>query len=105
MNLYSVWNYGTASYDYYEAPGAHATHAGSPPVRARGALGATPEQASWPLPVGAKKIGAGPLPRGKIATKTPGGIAFAGVDLTDPGTVAAVLVLSYVAWKNRKHLR
>jgi len=103
---YSVWNYGTRSYDYYTAPGAPATHAGRPPVRGGSSLGAAPEQAAWPLPAGARKVGSGPLPKGRIAS-TSGGISLGGlgaVDLSDPVTVGAVIVLSYVAWKNRRHL-
>lgn len=73
---YSVWNYGTRAYDYFESPDAPATHAGTPPVARRGllplrngeALGATPDQAAWPLPKGARKVGAGVIPQGKIAT-------------------------------------
>ena len=104
MQIYSVWNNAGRAYDYYQAPGGSATHAGSPPVRSSSSLGAAPEQAAWPLPVGAQKIGSGPLPRGRIASKTVGGIALAGVDLSDPVTVGAVVVLSYIAWKNRRHL-
>lgn len=104
MQTYSVWNYGTRAYDYYQAPGGGGTHAGSPPVRSSSSLGASPEQAAWPLPVSATKIGSGRLPKGKIAVKTVGGIALAGVDLSDPVTVGAVIVLSFIAWKNRRHL-
>lgn len=65
---YSVWNNDTRSYDYYEAPGAPGIHAGAPP-RVRGsALGATPDQAAWPLPGGAQKVGNGAMPQGRIAS-------------------------------------
>lgn len=67
--LFSVWNYGNRAYDYYESGQRSGTHAPTPP-RARGAtsLGATPEQAAWPLPAGARLVGSGPEPRGRIAT-------------------------------------
>jgi len=76
--MYSVWNYGNRSYDYYQSDEKGATHAATPP-KARGALeratrvqsrdlGATPDQAAWPLPAGARKVGSGPRPQGKIAS-------------------------------------
>ncbi len=67
--IYSVWNYATRQYDYYQAGQHTATHAGAPPVRAgASALGATPEQAAWPLPAGAQRIGSGPYARGRVAS-------------------------------------
>lgn len=65
---YSVWNPERRSYDYYEAQGDAATHAGAPPRAASSALGATPEQAAWPLPEDARKVGSGDLPQGRIAS-------------------------------------
>lgn len=73
MSLFSVYNYNTKVYDYYEGRGPGGTHAGTPPVSGGHALGATPEQAAWRVPPGAVKIGSGPLPRGRIATR--GGVA------------------------------
>lgn len=104
MTTYSVWNYATRRYDYYVAPGGSGTHAGSPPVRSSSSLGAAPEQAAWPLPAGAKPVGSGALPKGRIAVKTVGGIALAGVDLSDPVAIGAIGVLAYVIWKNRRHV-
>lgn len=82
---YSVWNYDTKRYDYYQSAGASGTHAGTPP-RARGPksdLGATPDQAAWPLPSGAQKVGSGASPQGRIASLgdtsdsgTPGSLAL-----------------------------
>jgi len=106
MRTYSVWNYGTRAYDYYTAPGASETHAGAPKIRGSSALGAAPDQAAWPLPAGARHIGSGPLPKGRVATKD-GGIplpVLGAVDLSDPVTVGAVIVLSFLAYKNRRHL-
>jgi hypothetical protein len=66
---YSVWNPATRAYDYYQAHGPAATHAPNPPaVAGSSELGATPDEAAWRLPPGARKVGTGELPRGRIAT-------------------------------------
>lgn len=70
---YSVWNNATRRYDYYQAQGDNAIHAGAPPRAAAFALGATPEQAAWPLPAGALKVGSGDVPEGRIASTEAGG--------------------------------
>jgi len=68
---YSVWNNSARGYDYYDAPGAHGIHAAAPPRASLNELGATPEQAAWPLPPGAVKSGSGELPQGRIASTEP----------------------------------
>ena len=70
---YSVWNPATRSYDYYEAQGDASIHAGAPPRAASSALGATPEQAAWPLPEDARRVGSGEMPQGRIASRDGGG--------------------------------
>jgi hypothetical protein len=65
---YSVWNNGTRRYDYYTAQGNAGIHAGAPPRASTFELGATPEQAAWPLPADATKVGSGELPQGRIAS-------------------------------------
>ena len=94
---YSVYDYTRRAYDYYEAPGPPGTHAGSPPVvRAMGGLGTSPESAVWRLPVGARKVGTGEFPQGKIAS-------LSGADgLSDPVHLVAYAVIAYFAWR---HLR
>lgn len=91
---YSVYNYGRHAFDFYEAPGAGGTHAGSPPVpRAVGEIGAPPERATWRLPAGAKKVGSGFLPQGRIAS-------LSGADASwDPTTLVAYAAIAYVAWR------
>ncbi len=99
---YSVYDHRTRTYDYYEDGRTSGTHAGTPPVRSRTPLidtmVATPEQAAWLLPMGARKVGAGELPIGRIATAASvGGLG----DLTDdPVRLGLVAVLAYVAWRN-----
>lgn len=89
---YSVWNNAARRYDYYQAQGTNEIHAGAPPRASSFALGATPEQAAWPLPAGAVKIGSGDVPEGRIAS-TEGGIK---IDLTKSIIYG---VLGYFLWK------
>lgn len=93
--IYSVFKYGPALYDYYEAAGSSATHAGAPPAPMRGTIGAVPEAATWRLPMGARKIGSGPLPRGRIAST--GSPALG--DLGELAGIGIWIGLGYVAWR------
>lgn len=99
---YSVWNPTTATYDYYEAP-ARAADAAPPAPYIRGdKIGASPEQAAWPLPGGARKVGKGPLPRGMIA-KTGSGLSGLGF-LPDFGSLNLVVLAvgGFFLWKALK---
>lgn len=91
---YSVYDHTRHAYDYYEAPGLGGTHAGSPPkARSVRDIGAPVERASWKLPPGAKKVGSGYLPQGRIAS-------LSGTDsswsLTD---LLPYAVLAFVGWR------
>lgn len=66
--IYSVWNTGARRYDYYEAHAKPSTHAGAPPASSSSSLGATPDQAAWRLPAGARLVGSGDLARGRVAS-------------------------------------
>jgi len=89
---YSVYDYDRKVYDYYDGPGPGGTHAGSPPIRrGRNELGAYPEQATWKVPMGAKRIGSGVMPQGRISS-------LDGIDLEidlDPITLGAIALLVY----------
>jgi len=91
---YSVYDYSRRAYDYYEAPGPGGTHAGSPPKPAIvGDLGAAPDRASWRLPAGARKIGTGEMPQGRIAS-------LGGADVfSSPASVVMYAALAFVAWR------
>lgn len=94
MSRYSVYDYTNRRYDYYEAPDAGGTHAGSPPVvRTRGGVGTSPDQAAWRLPVGAKRVGSGEFPQGKIASD------LGALDLAQPAPLLVYGALAYVAWR------
>lgn len=92
---FSVFNTGTRSYDYYASPGTPDIHAGAPARVMANALGATPDQASWRLPLGARKVGSGEMPIGRIASL--------GGDDTSPApsmkTIAVGMVVSYFIWR------
>ena len=103
--MYSVYDYTRRAYDYYDAPGPGGTHAGSPPLPATPAgmagvlvpkeqrVGTGPDQAAWKLPLGARKVGTGDLPQGRIAS-------LSGADLTsDPFRLGIYAVLAYAAWR------
>jgi hypothetical protein len=94
MPRYSVYDYTRHAYDYYEAPGPGGTHAGSPPKPSSIAdLGASPERASWKLPVGAHKVGSGAVPQGRIAS-------LDGADaVSDPTTLIVFAVAAYIGWR------
>lgn len=65
---YSVWNQGAKQYDYFETPEVVAKANAPKPSLPTGKIGVTPEQAAWPLPKDAKRVGQGPLPQGRIAS-------------------------------------
>ena len=91
---YSVYDYTRRAYDYYEAPGPGGTHAGSPAVaRSLGQIGTAPDRASWRLPLGAKRVGSGERPQGRIAS-------LGSMDLTsNPLRLGILAVLAYVGWR------
>jgi len=90
---YSVWNNAARRYDYYTAKGNNEIHAGAPPRASSFALGSTPEQAAWPLPAGAVKVGSGDVPEGRIASTEAGSIK---IDLTKSIVYG---IIGYVIWK------
>jgi hypothetical protein len=98
MTTYSVFDVNTKRYSYYEGTGPGGTHAGTPPIRAHADIGATPDQAAWIVPVGARKVGSGELPKGRIASFGGGGALG---DFSGDGVVKAGVVgfLAYLAWK------
>jgi hypothetical protein len=93
---YSVYDYTRHEYDYYEGDGPGGTHAGAPPKpRAVGEIGAAPESSAWKLPAGARKVGSGDMPMGRIAS-----LGGADGDLfSDPMRLATYVAIAYVAWR------
>lgn len=97
--MWSVFNYDTQLYDYYEGGRPKGTHATSPPKGiGRSALGATPEQAAWRLPPNAVKVGSGVMPKGRIASSR-AGIGLGDIDIASGGKLAVAIGIAYLAWK------
>lgn len=99
--IYSVWNSGTQSFDYYEGVGKLVD--GQIPKRTmvgRRQLGVTPEEASAKLPAGARKVGSGEFAKGVIATQ--GGIGL-GLDVGGSPLRVALIALG-VFWLVRGRL-
>lgn len=92
--IYSVYNYGTKSYDYYDDGRPSPTHAGAPPVSATlgDTIGVAPEAAAWRLPIGVTKIGSGSMPRGRVATA-------GGMGDVDAGRLGMIAIGAYLAWR------
>jgi hypothetical protein len=93
--IFSVYNYDTHGYDYYEGSGPKGTHAGTPPMRKpRSELGATPEQAAWLVPSGSRKVGSGELPQGRIAS-----LSGSEDSTADPVQLGMYALIAYLLWK------
>jgi hypothetical protein len=66
--IYSVWREELGTYDYYETPATLRDVETPAPRHLRGGkLGVSADNARWPLPAGAVKIGSGGIPKGAIA--------------------------------------
>ena len=98
--VYSVWDHARRVYDYYETPKTSSAINAPKPGHLRAAtLGTTPDDAAWPLPSDARKIGEGKYPRGHIATRK-GGLAGLGFlpDLT-PTNMLLIGAFGFFVWK------
>lgn len=98
--IYSVYNYATKLFTYFETAETAATHAPKPPSSSavKAGMGAVPEAAAWPLPSGAKRVGEGMMPKGRIATQ---GVARHGIgfgDFADTTNVLAMAGLAFLGW-------
>lgn len=94
---FSVWNYATKRYDYYEGGQQTGSHAGTPPSSVVGSqMGASPEQAAWRLPVGARQVGTGAIARGRIAS-----LGNDGFDLPPLAIPIALGALALYFWRKR----
>jgi hypothetical protein len=95
---FSVYNYTTKVYDYYEGHGPSGTHATAPPIGGQTEVGATVEQAAWKVPPGAKRVGSGVLPQGRVATM--GGIGDVMIGGSSLSRIAVVSAIVYLAWRH-----
>jgi hypothetical protein len=100
---YSVWDPISGTYQYYQTPQDGKLEHDVPKARhlsTSSKVGITPEQAAWPLPANAKRIGTGKTAKGMIAQK-PGGLAMGDTLIggIGVGTFAIVGVLLYFAFR------
>lgn len=100
---YSVYNPSTRAFDYYQTSElAGVTHAGAPPKSIlASSLGASPEQAAWTLPMSARKVGSGPVARGRVATKG-ALVPFAGFADAPLPLIVLAIGGAYFWWRNRR---
>jgi len=97
---FSVWNQSLGAFDYYESSSSQPTlNVEKPTHLVPRQLGATVDQAAWPLPGNVRKIGSGTNPIGKIA-RAPGAAmgddGIAGIPLS---TIAIGAGIAFVVWK------
>lgn len=101
--IYSIWNQGQGVYDYYSAGGPQETaNAPKPSHLKQSKLGLTPAQASWPLPVGAKKIGSGEFARGRVASSSSRALGSFGIDDLFDYRVLLIGAAAYLWWRRSK---
>ena len=100
---YSVWNYRERRFDYYDAPGPQeGTHVGAPPQPlVRSPMGATPDQAAWKLPTGARKVGSGAQAHGKVASLGDTGTSLLGMLPPAPVSIGIGLAAYLLLRKKR----
>lgn len=99
--LYSVWNQGVGGYDYFEDGSKQATlNTPAPSHIPSRTLGSTVDQAAWPLPPSAKKVGSGAQAIGRVASR--GGGASLG-DIVD-GSLAKAGLLAGCAFLLYKYV-
>lgn len=102
--IYSVWNPGSRAFDYYRGPQRmKGANVGKPGHLKAHELGATPEQAAWPLPAGAVRVGQGAEARGRVA-HIEGGKASMG-DVVTPRNAAKAAILAGLGWLVYRELR
>lgn len=97
--IYSVYNYATKLYTYYEFAHKIGAHAPKPPrgPAVKPGMGVLPEQAAWSVPFGAKRVGEGPIPRGRVAASSTGlGMGMGGI--TDTSNLLGLAALGYIGW-------
>jgi hypothetical protein len=73
---FSVWNYGTRKYDYYQAGEHEGTHITKPTVHsfAGSKIGMTVDQFAARVPAGASRAGSGDVAKGQVASFGAAGI-------------------------------
>lgn len=102
--IYSVWNQARGAYDYFQdAEVQNGANAPAPKHLRERQLGTPPDQAAWPLPVGARMIGSGEVARGRIASKTGGqSLGVFGIESVFDIRAIALGVAAWLLWRAHK---
>ena len=96
MAMYSTYDYGTKLYTYWDDGKPQPTHVnGAPKVLSFSGIGATVERSAWKVPPGAKKVGVGEMPKGKIAS-------LGEFSSADAPTLGLFAVGAFLAWRYLK---
>jgi hypothetical protein len=99
--IYSCWNQALGAFDYFES--SHESpklNVEKPNHLVSRTLGATPDQAAWPLPGNLRRIGSGPDAIGRVATIKRAG-SLSGDDEGSSGIAKASLlaISGYLLWR------
>jgi hypothetical protein len=92
VETFSVWNYGTRQYDYYQGGEHKGTHITQPNshLLATSRIGLTPDEFAQRVPEHARKVGSGAEARGQVASFGERGRM---------GKLLLVGVLAFLAWR------
>lgn len=98
---YSCWNQSLGAFDYYEGGAEQRVlNTEKPKHLVSRTLGSTVDQAAWPLPAGARKIGSGPDAIGRVAVRKMNALGDdAGGDNTSLMKAALLAGAGYLLWK------
>lgn len=100
--IYSVWNQGIGGYDYYESPDVqHTLNTPAPNHIRPKELGATIDQAAWPLPSSHRKVGSGEFAKGRVASRGGTGSPLGAIPM-DTNTIGIIGlgIAAFVLWKS-----
>lgn len=99
--IYSVWNQPSRQYDYYRCTKLQKkANTPKPTHLLRSAkLGLTVNQAAWPLPKDAIRIGSGPYARGRVASLSGSPMGAFDLDTNLVGFVGLGLA-AFLLWKS-----
>lgn len=100
--IYSVWNQGARAYDFYESPEVqHKLNTPVPNHIRPKELGATIDQAAWPLPPSARKVGSGEFAKGRVASRSGAGSPLGAINM-DASTfgLLGLGLAAFLLWKS-----
>ena len=99
--IYSVWNQGARVYDYYQSPEVQHTLNTPVPKHIRPKeYGVTVDQASWPLPASARKVGSGELAKGRIASRGGAGSPLGAIMDSNTLGMIGLGIAAFFLWKS-----